>query len=139
MPFFGQELFQQAEKKGPLTRPAYRKAWRTAGAGAPKDRRRDDTHRLDAIVAPTGARRGPPIWSTATTSSAAAHAAAVAGYPHITVPAGPCPACPWASRSSARLVRSDADPARLRLRAGHAPSPSAEVASISRTAGALEF
>ena len=62
MPFFGQELLLQAEKKGPLTSPAYRKALttcrkraRTDGIDAVMTR-----YRLDAIVAPTGS----PAWTT---------------------------------------------------------------------------
>ena len=34
MPFFGQELFVQAEKKGPLTSPAYRRALATCRSRA---------------------------------------------------------------------------------------------------------
>src|SRR3954453_7617642 len=56
MPYFGQELFLTAQKKGPLTTPAYRTALtrcralaRTQGIDATLAR-----YRLDAIVAPTG-------------------------------------------------------------------------------------
>jgi amidase len=62
MPYFGQELFLQAEAKGPLTAPAYRTALstcrrlaRTLGLDAVMAQ-----HRLDALVAPTGNRRGRP-------------------------------------------------------------------------------
>ena len=62
MPYFGQELFLSAEKKGPLTSPAYRAALaqcralsRTQGIDLVLRR-----HRLDAIVAPTGS----PAWTT---------------------------------------------------------------------------
>lgn len=91
MPFFGQEIFLQAEKKGPLTDKAYRNALE-------KDRRLSrkegidrtmDRHRLDALVAPTSGPAslidlvngdyGPGGCSTLP---------AVAGYPHVTVPAG---------------------------------------------------
>jgi amidase len=91
MPYFGQELFEQAEKKGPLTDAAYVKALeknhrlsRNEGIDATLAK-----HKLDAIVAPTGT----PAWlidlvngdSSGLSSSSAA---AVAGYPSITVPAG---------------------------------------------------
>lgn len=76
MPIFGQELFTQAEAKGPLTETAYREALARI-----KKATRDDgidavvrKDRLDIITAPTvGA-----TWSIA----------AVAGYPYITVPSG---------------------------------------------------
>jgi amidase len=91
MPFFEQELLLQADKKGPLTSPAYRQALarcrtrsRTAGIDAVMTR-----HRLDAIVAPTGS----PAWVTDLVNGdhflgASSTPAAVAGYPSVTVPAG---------------------------------------------------
>ena len=91
MPFFGQELFISAQKKGPLTTPAYRAALAKCGAlaraqGIDLVLRR---HRLDAIVAPTGS----PAWTTDLVNGdhftgASSTPAAVAGYPSITVPAG---------------------------------------------------
>jgi len=91
MPFFGQELFVSAEKKGPLTSPAYRTALAQCRALSRKHgidlvMRR---HRLDAIVAPTGS----PAWTTDLVNGdhftgASSTPAAVAGYPSITVPAG---------------------------------------------------
>ena len=57
MPYFGQEIFLKAQEKGPLTTPAYREALdkcrrlsRAEGLDAVLDQ-----HRLDALVAPTGA------------------------------------------------------------------------------------
>ena len=91
MPFFGQEIFEMAEKKGPLTSPAYRKALaicrqraRTLGIDAVIAR-----YKLDAIVAPTGS----PAWPIDLVNGdhflgASSTPAAVAGYPNITVPAG---------------------------------------------------
>jgi amidase len=89
--YFGQDLFVQAEKKGPLTDKAYQDALaknhrltRTEGIDAVMDK-----YRLDALVAPTAG----PSWlidlvdgdhDTGGTSSLAA----VAGYPNINVPAG---------------------------------------------------
>jgi amidase len=91
MPFFGQELFIQAQKKGPLTSPAYRAA-RTRCRALARDQGIDFVmrrHRLDAIVAPTGS----PAWTTDLVNGdhfvgASSTPAAVAGYPSITVPAG---------------------------------------------------
>jgi amidase len=91
MPHFGQELFVMAEKKGPLTSPAYLSAKRSCqtrarsqGIDAVMTR-----HRLDAIVAPTGS----PAWPIDLVNGdhflgASSTPAAVAGYPAITVPAG---------------------------------------------------
>ena len=91
MPYFAQELMHQAEAKGPLTEPAYRSALakcrdlsRTRGMDAVLKR-----HRLDALVAPTG---NPP-WPIDLVNGdhftgSVTTPAAVAGYPHITVPAG---------------------------------------------------
>jgi amidase len=91
MPYFGQELFERAEKKGPLTSSRYRKALarnlrlsRREGIDATLAR-----HKLDAIVAPTG---GPPwlidLVNGDAPSGGSSTPAAVAGYPSITVPAG---------------------------------------------------
>ncbi len=91
MPYFGQELMLTAQKKGPLTAPAYRRALatcrtraRTLGIDAVMNRLR-----LDALVAPTGS----PAWPTDLINGdhflgASSTPAAVAGYPSITVPAG---------------------------------------------------
>ena len=89
MPFFGQELLQQAQAKGPLTDPAYLKALETCAQA-----RRDITgllekHQLQALVGPTGG----PAWlidhvNGDSSSLSFSSPAAVAGCPHITVPAG---------------------------------------------------
>jgi amidase len=91
MPFFGQELFHQAQEKGPLTAPAYRKALakcrrhaRTLGIDAHLAK-----HRLDALVAPSNG----PAWVTDFVNGdhytgGSSTPAAVAGYPSLTVPAG---------------------------------------------------
>ncbi|MDP9178218.1 MAG: amidase, partial [Gemmatimonadota bacterium] len=91
MPYFGQEIFLMAEKKGPLTEKKYRDALaknhrnsRSQGIDAVMKK-----HRLDAIVAPTGT----PAWPTDLIngdhfSGASSTPAAVAGYPNINVPAG---------------------------------------------------
>jgi amidase len=91
MPWFGQEIFEQAAKKGPLTTPAYQRALRscrrlsrTLGIDAVMT-----AHRLDAVVAITTG----PAWPTDYVNGdrytgGCSTAAAVAGYPHVTVPAG---------------------------------------------------
>jgi amidase len=91
MPFFGQDRFIKAEAKGPLTSPDYvealekcRKIARTEGIDAVMDQ-----HKLDALVAPTDG----PAWLTDRVTgdhvlASSTTAAAVAGYPSITVPAG---------------------------------------------------
>ena len=91
MPFFGQELFISAQKKGPLTSPAYRTA-RARCRSFAREQGIDFVlrrHRLDALVAPTGS----PAWTTDPLNGdhflgASSTPAAVAGYPSITVPAG---------------------------------------------------
>jgi len=94
LPYFGQEILEMAEKKGPLTEAKYtaalaanRRMSRVLGIDAVMTR-----YKLDALVAPTGG----PAWlidlvnGDGGTAAAAAPStvAAVAGYPHITVPAG---------------------------------------------------
>jgi amidase len=89
MPFFGQEILSQAQAKGPLSDPAYLKALATCAQA-----RRDITallekQQLQALVGPTGG----PAWLTDhlngdSSGLSFSSPAAVAGYPHITVPAG---------------------------------------------------
>ena len=91
MPYFGQDVFIQAQNKGPLTEKEYRDALeanyrlsRKEGIDAIMDQ-----HNLDALVAPTAG----PAWVTDLidgdhASGDSSSAPAVAGYPHITVPAG---------------------------------------------------
>ena len=90
MPFFGQELFEKAQAKGPLTDTAYlnaaQKARRLAREGIDKPLA---AQRLDAIVAPTSG----PAWLTDHVNGdlvlgSSSSPAAVAGYPSITVPMG---------------------------------------------------
>jgi amidase len=91
MPYFAQEIMEQSQARGPLTEKAYLDALannlklaRTEGIDAivAKDN-------LDAIVAPTAG----PAWLTDWidgdhADSGCSSPPAVAGYPHITVPAG---------------------------------------------------
>ncbi len=89
---FGQEWFELSAAKGPLTDPAYRKAledgWRYARQEGIDALLAE--HRLDAIVAPT---TGPawlidPTNGDSSNGPSATTPAAVAGYPHVTVPMG---------------------------------------------------
>ncbi|MGA0611438.1 amidase [Caldimonas sp. KR1-144] len=91
MAYFGQELFEQAQAKGGLGSAAYRKALATCRReGRASLARVIARHRLDAIVAPTGGL----AWLTDTVNgdhygnASFTAPAAVAGFPHLTVPAG---------------------------------------------------
>ena len=91
MPYFGQELFVQAQAKGPLTSKEYLDALEQAQRLTRKEGIDAimDQHHLDALVAPTGG----PAWLTDLVDGdsfggGSSSAAAVAGYPDITVPAG---------------------------------------------------
>ncbi len=91
MPYFRQELMEQSQAKGPLTEKAYKEALaknhrltQKEGIDAVIAK-----HKIDAIVGPTAG----PAWLTDwvggdRADSGCASPAAVAGYPHITVPAG---------------------------------------------------
>jgi amidase len=91
MPYFGQDIFIKAEAKGPLTSKEYTDALeanhrlsRQEGIDAVMDQ-----FHLDAIMAPTAG----PAWLTDFANGdhaigGSSNAAAVAGYPDITVPAG---------------------------------------------------
>ncbi len=91
MPYFAQDTFIKAEAKGPLTSKEYLDALeanhrlsRTEGIDGLMDK-----FHLDAIMAPTGS----PAWLTDLVNGdhsrgGSSNAAAVAGYPDITVPAG---------------------------------------------------
>jgi amidase len=91
MPYFGQDLFIKAQAKGPLTDKKYLQA-------LAKDRLLSRTqgidfvirqHRLDALIAPTGGPAWPTDWINGDHFTGGySTASAVAGYPHVTVPAG---------------------------------------------------
>ena len=91
MPYFGQELFERAQAKGPLTDSAYLKAQADASRLAGKDGLLAslDRDRLDALIAPSVS----PAWPTDLVLGdhfvgAGYGIAAVAGTPSITVPVG---------------------------------------------------
>jgi len=91
MPYFGQDILESAEERGPLTEKAYLDA-----VASSRDRCRaaiDTTmseFELDALFAPTTG----PAWVTdlvhgdRSSFPSCSSAAARAGYPHITVPGG---------------------------------------------------
>lgn len=91
MPYFGQEILLQVERAGGLQSPAYRKALAACRLHA-RARGIDlalRTHRLDALIAPSGG----PAWLTDLVNGdhfggGSSQLAAVSGYPSITVPAG---------------------------------------------------
>jgi len=91
MPYFAQDIFLKAEAKGPLTTKEYTDALETNHRLSRKegiDAVMDQFH-LDAIMAPTAG----PAWLTDFANGdhavgGSSNAAAVAGYPDITVPAG---------------------------------------------------
>jgi amidase len=91
MPLFGQEIFEQAQAKGPLTDAAYLKAKAEARRLAGKDGLLAalDKDNLDALIAPSMS----PAWLTDPVLGdhfvgAGYGVAAVAGTPSITVPMG---------------------------------------------------
>jgi amidase len=91
MPIFGQEIFEQAQAKGPLSDAAYVKARADARRLAGKDGliAALDTNKLDALIAPSLS----PAWPTDHVLGdhfvgAGYGMAAVAGTPSITVPVG---------------------------------------------------
>ena len=91
MPWFAQELFEQAEALGDLDSPAYLEARATCVKGS-RDEGLDpvfERHRLDAVIAPTSgvAWLIDPIAGDHF-GGGFAGPAAVAGYPHLTVPSG---------------------------------------------------
>ena len=91
MPYFGQDMFLKAQEKGSLYRKEYldnleksKSLMRAQGIDAVMDQ-----FKLNALVSPTGA----PAWLTDLVDGdhdlgGSSTPAAVAGYPHITVPMG---------------------------------------------------
>jgi amidase len=91
MPYFGQDTFLKAEEKGPLSTQEYLDALaknhqlsRKEGIDATMDK-----NNLDALIGPSGG----PAWITDhingdSFGGGSSGAAAIAGYPNITVPAG---------------------------------------------------
>jgi amidase len=92
MPYFGQEIFERAQAKGPLSEAAYQRAKTSARRLAGRDGLITtlDKDKLDALVAPSMS----PTWPTDHVlgdhfvGGAGYGMAAVAGTPSLTVPMG---------------------------------------------------
>jgi amidase len=91
MPYFGQEIFELAEAKGPLSEREYVDALATCDrlSRAEGIDVVMNAQRLDALVAPTGS----PAWPIDLVNGdhflgASSTPGAVSGYPHISVPVG---------------------------------------------------
>ncbi len=91
MPFFAQEMFEKAMGMPALDSAEYREALAACIKGARTEGldKAFETHKLDAIVAPTGGL----AWLTDPVNAdhyggSFSTPAAVAGYPHLTVPCG---------------------------------------------------
>jgi amidase len=92
MPLFGQDTFEEAERTKGLADPAYKKARQVSfeAAGRNGIDRLLREYRVVALVGPTMA----PAWKIdavngdQSAGSGAGSLAAVAGYPHLTVPMG---------------------------------------------------
>ncbi len=91
MKYFAQEIFEMAQEKGEVTDKAYLNA-RAKAKRLTQEQGIDallKEHNLDLIIAPTVS----PAWKTDWVNGdhylgAASSAAAISGYPHITVPMG---------------------------------------------------
>ena len=138
MPYFGQDIFIKAEAKGPLTSKEYTDALEANHRLSRKegiDAVMDQFH-LDAIMAPTAG----PAWLTDLANGdhavgGSSNAAAVAGYPDITVPAGFVFGLPVGiSFFRPGLERTDAAENRIRIRAD---DPSTKAAAISADVKAM--
>lgn len=114
MPWFGQDLFEQSEKRGSLDEKTYRAA--LAKAKLLSGARGIDVvlkkYKLDALVAPTAGPAWVTDWVNGDhTVGGSSSPAAVAGYPDISVPAGFVHGLPvglsffGAAWSDAKLIR----------------------------------
>ena len=114
MPHFGQDVMVMAESKGPLTTKAYRDLVERLTRLAHREGvdRVMEERKLDALVAPTGG----PAWRIDYKTGdqfggGCSTIAAVAGYPHVTVPAGELAGLPvglslfGSPRTEVKLIR----------------------------------
>jgi amidase len=92
MPYFGQDLFEQAQATGGLQDPPYLKALATSRAAAGRDGldKIFSARQLQLLIVPT---MGPaflidPINGDSFSWSGPGNLPAIAGYPHLTVPMG---------------------------------------------------
>lgn len=89
MPYFGQELFLQAQEKGPLSSKPYVNAAKRCAQFRKTYNALLAKHRLDAFVAPTDSA----AWTIDLINGdhyigGSSSPAAIAGYAHVSVPAG---------------------------------------------------
>jgi len=92
MPYFGQDLFITAEAKGPVNSKPYRELLARLNRAVFQDGGVDAVlarQKLDAFVAPTDGHAWPIDYIGGDQATAGSSTpAAIAGYPHVTVPAG---------------------------------------------------
>ena len=100
MPYFPQDLFERAQAKGGLNEDRYLKAKKECRRLSRTDGidKVVDAHGLDALIAPTD---GTPPWVIDPLVGdhiigGCSAPPAMAGYPHVTVPAGTCHGLPVA-------------------------------------------
>ena len=123
MPYFAQEIFEKAQAKGPLTEKKYRDALSKDGRLSRKEGidKTMDRHKLDALIAPTS---GPATLIDLVNGDygvgGSSSPPAVAGYPDLTLAVRLVPGNAGGDVHLREGVeRGDADPDRLRVRAGH--------------------
>jgi amidase len=130
MPYFGQELFEQAQKTRGLKDPAYLKAASRARTGASK--RIDgllSANHVAFLIAPTygPAWMSDPIYGDQYNGPSAATLPATSGYPHLTVPMGKVQGLP-VGLSFIGAKWSDADLLKAGYAFEHLNAPAAEAA-----------
>ena len=91
MPWFGQEIFKEAQEKGDLTSEEYLEALKSSKLYAGKEGidKVMKEHQLDAIIAQTNGPAWTIDWINGDHfSGGSSSPAAISGYPNITVPMG---------------------------------------------------
>lgn len=91
MPWFNQEIFEQAQEKGDLTSEEYLEALKESKKLAGKEGIDAvmEEHNLDAIIAPTNGPAWTIDWVNGDNfNGGSSSPAAISGYPNITVPMG---------------------------------------------------
>jgi amidase len=90
MPWFGQQIFEMSQSKGPLTEPEYLEALEQSHvAVAAAIDALMNSEELDAIVAPTNGPAWTIDWVNGDSFSVSSSSpAAVSGYPAVTLPMG---------------------------------------------------
>lgn len=91
MPWFGQEIFEEAQQKGDLNSEEYLQALEDSKRYAGKEGidALMDEHNLDALIAPTNGPSWSIDWINGDSfTGGSSSPAAISGYPNITVPMG---------------------------------------------------